>query len=255
MATIRGPRIVNSGLVLALDTADRKSYSGSGSAWNDLSGNGNNFTFVDFYGAKTPTFSSSNGGYVDVSDPNWFFTVFGQGTLSTSLKPTSITVEVWVNTGSQVTNTNESIITVQKGTGEGLSYGIKMLDKFGVYIAASSNTGSDAFANPGDPTMTTNTWYQALATYDGTTTRMYVNGIQRATSTAASGNITYDASNTKILFGAQYKGPGYDTGIQSGPWGTARTGRYISIARIYNRALTAAEALQNFQANRGRYGI
>ncbi len=60
MATIRGPKIVTSGLVLALDAADRKSYSGSGTAWTDLSGNNANFT-LGFAGAggAIPTFSNN----------------------------------------------------------------------------------------------------------------------------------------------------------------------------------------------------
>jgi hypothetical protein len=37
-----GPKIVTDGLVLYLDAANTKSYPVSGTAWNDLSGNGNN---------------------------------------------------------------------------------------------------------------------------------------------------------------------------------------------------------------------
>lgn len=44
MGIFRGPNIVRDGLVLQLDAANTKSYSGSGTAWNDLSGNGFNFT-------------------------------------------------------------------------------------------------------------------------------------------------------------------------------------------------------------------
>ena len=44
MAISHSPRIVRDGLVLALDAADRNSYPGSGTTWNDLSGNGNHFT-------------------------------------------------------------------------------------------------------------------------------------------------------------------------------------------------------------------
>ena len=41
MGTNYNPQIVTSGLVLALDAANPKSYPGSGTAWNDLSGLGN----------------------------------------------------------------------------------------------------------------------------------------------------------------------------------------------------------------------
>ena len=39
-----GPRLVTDGLVLCLDAGNSKSYPGSGTAWNDLSRNGNNGT-------------------------------------------------------------------------------------------------------------------------------------------------------------------------------------------------------------------
>ena len=46
MAVGYNPKAVTDGLVLALDAANTKSYSGSGSTWSDLSGNSNNGTIV-----------------------------------------------------------------------------------------------------------------------------------------------------------------------------------------------------------------
>ena len=41
MAVFSGPEIVNNGLVLHLDAGNSRSYPGTGTAWIDLSGNGN----------------------------------------------------------------------------------------------------------------------------------------------------------------------------------------------------------------------
>lgn len=49
--------IIQNGLVLWLDAGNTMSYSGSGTAWSDLSGNGNNTTIVG-----TATYSTANGG-------------------------------------------------------------------------------------------------------------------------------------------------------------------------------------------------
>src|SRR5210317_1273968 len=57
MGVYGGPDIITEGLVLALDAGSKRSYSGSGNTWTDLSGNGNNGTLVN-----TPTFSSNSGG-------------------------------------------------------------------------------------------------------------------------------------------------------------------------------------------------
>lgn len=47
MALHHNPRIVTSGLVLALDAGDTNSYPGSGTTWKDLSGNSNNGTLTN----------------------------------------------------------------------------------------------------------------------------------------------------------------------------------------------------------------
>jgi len=80
MSYSNGPTIVTDGLVLALDAADKNSYPGSGTTWNDLAGS-NNGTLTN-----GPTFDSGNGGsivfdgvddYVNLSNlglPTSFFT-------------------------------------------------------------------------------------------------------------------------------------------------------------------------------------
>ena len=67
MALHHSPRIVTSGLVLALDAADRNSYPGSGTTWTDLSGNANNGTLTN-----GPTFNSANGGSIVFDGTNDF---------------------------------------------------------------------------------------------------------------------------------------------------------------------------------------
>jgi hypothetical protein len=57
MAIFNNPRIITDGLVLALDAGNPKSYPGSGTAWTDLSGNGNTGTLVNGTG-----YNSGNGG-------------------------------------------------------------------------------------------------------------------------------------------------------------------------------------------------
>ena len=59
MATLYSPKIVTNGLVLCLDAGNNKSYPGSGTTWNDLSGNNNTGSLVN-----GPTFTGSFGGSV-----------------------------------------------------------------------------------------------------------------------------------------------------------------------------------------------
>jgi hypothetical protein len=59
MSTIYNTRIVTDGLVLYVDAANPKSWTGSGSTWFDLSPSGNHMTLVG-----SPTKGSNNGGVV-----------------------------------------------------------------------------------------------------------------------------------------------------------------------------------------------
>lgn len=59
MPTSVGPNIVESGLVLLLDAGDKNSYLGSGTTWQDISGNNNSGSLVN-----GPTFNSGNGGSI-----------------------------------------------------------------------------------------------------------------------------------------------------------------------------------------------
>ncbi len=52
-------KTVTSGLVLYLNAADRNSYPGTGTAWNDLSGNSNTGTL------NGPIYNNSVNGVVD----------------------------------------------------------------------------------------------------------------------------------------------------------------------------------------------
>jgi hypothetical protein len=57
--------IIRAGLVLNLDAGDAASYAGTGTAWTDLSGNGNNGTLTN-----GPTYSSANGGSIGFDGTN-----------------------------------------------------------------------------------------------------------------------------------------------------------------------------------------
>jgi hypothetical protein len=85
------PRIVTSGLVLALDAAERLSYPRTGTTWRDLSGNSNNFSLIN-----GPTFSNTNLGnivfdgaddYLLISSLVWDYNV-------------NFTIQFWFNTNS-----------------------------------------------------------------------------------------------------------------------------------------------------------
>jgi hypothetical protein len=80
-----GPRVVTDGLVLALDAADTNSYPGSGTTWNDLSGNGNTGTLTN-----GPTYSSDNGGSIVFDGTNDYVPL-----VNNLGDPQQFTIEFW----------------------------------------------------------------------------------------------------------------------------------------------------------------
>jgi hypothetical protein len=95
--------------------------------------------------------------------------------------------------------------------------------------------GGNAFLNGG--AVSANTWCHLTFTFDGTTAYGYLNGVQTTGSIGSNGG----------TIGSNYLGS-YNGGSEllNGSIGTAM---------IYNRAITSAENLQNFNATRGRFGI
>ena len=87
-----------------------------------------------------------------------------------------------------------------------------------------------------------NAWNHVVATFDGSIKRIYVNGILRISSAALTGTIVQN--NTGAAF----------IGIYGNFAGYPFNGK-IDSEKIYNRALSATETQQNFNALRGRYGL
>ena len=86
-----------------------------------------------------------------------------------------------------------------------------------------------------------NQWNHMVATFDGSTKKIYVNGAQKA-SAAVTGTITQNTTGSAYI-GTYGNFAGYPYNGQ------------IGVTRIYDRALTADEVTTNFNALRGRYGI
>lgn len=84
-----GPDIINDGLVLQLDAANPRSYIGSGTVWNDLSGNNNTGSLVN-----GPTFTSTNKGEISFDGSNDSVTIYN---IPDSYWLGNWTVSFWAN--------------------------------------------------------------------------------------------------------------------------------------------------------------
>ena len=221
MAISRGPKMVTSGLVLALDAADKNSYSGTGTSWNDLSGNNNIGTLTN-----GPTFNTSNGGVIVFDGVDDCVVVNNNANI---LSKTAYTKTAWFYTTSFSTNNN--IISGGNSGQHAFWLGASS------YLRAGHNGNWNTVVST--TSMILNRWYFGSVTFNTTTGWvLYLNGVQEVTNA----DTTTFTGNQEILIGA------YSTG------GNVFTGR-IATAIVYNRVLSPSEILQNYNATKSRFGL
>ena len=231
MGTSYNPKIVTSGLVIYYDSANYKSYIGSGSSWTDLTKSKINSTLYN-----SPSYSNGKLTFTKVS------TQYAETNVSLSSYSTW-TAEGWVYFNSiPVSGTDVSAIVT--GLFDGVNKVNFTLGVTGVpadgLIRAGFFNGVWRHTSGHQPVI--NRWYQYVGTYDGSTISLYVNGIL-FTSMSYSG--------TPQSGGAMRIARRWDSAATSANF----IDGIIPIARLYNRALSSNEVFQNYNATKGRFGL
>ena len=241
------PKVVTDGLVLYLDAANTKSYPGSGTVWSDLSRSGNSGTLTN-----GPTFNSGNGGSIVFDGTNDYIQSPSNSVLNfcnaTNDLPFSISTWCYINS-----LTNDFALYNKGDNGDGAleSYasGVSSTGKYGVTLYdTSGGNQSSAITTANVPT---GTWVNLSHTYSGIGGNsgliLYINGIAQATTNTGIGTYTRMRVQSTSLFLGSFGSTGFYRNIKS-------NGRY-SIFQFYNRALTAQEIQQNYNATKTRYGL
>jgi hypothetical protein len=230
MSSLGGPNIVTSGLVLHLDAGNPKSYPGTGTIWYDRAANlnagvANNGTLIN-----GPVFNSGNGGSVVFDGVDDYVSI------SQNINPPNITLEFVYKT--LVNSPHEYLISNSRdccGTYNGYElYTFNGRPRFQIWN--STNVGLS-----GTETLT-NQIYHVTATYNGSQLKIYQNGILTGTANSTLGIGNPPSFN--LVIGAM----GYGPAIYN------LTGN-IYTSKIYNRALSSQEVLQNYNATKSRYGL
>lgn len=249
MAFIRGANVVTDGLVLTVDAANSKSYPGSGTTWRDLGGSSRNATINN-----SPSYSAS-------PIPLFDFTTNPAGTISSGVNqnivfpntvvPTSgsFSVEMWMN---------RDFVSIPLGDRESLFSSTGGSDGFRIQISVSTGfTGSlyyliggvggvgysENFIGSGY-NIADGSWHQVTAVFDRSaqlgsySVYAHVDGILKGSRSISSGNEAFTANFPGISLGccSKYKGK-------------------MSKLTVYNRALSAQEVLQNYNATKARFGL
>lgn len=224
MSTVQGVgNIVSKNLVLYLDAANPISYPGSGTSWLDLSGYKNNASFVN-----GPIYNSSNAGVITFDGTDDYVTVPN----STSWDfTTSLTIELWVYVNSYDT-LGTFFIHQQSG---GFEFHVTNTN----IVRFNANGGTNMASSTAS--FSIGRWNHVVATYEGTTAKIYLNTSNIATNVSAPppSNVTGQLRIGSYVFFGSYELNGN-----------------ISCVRIYNeKALSSQEVLQNYNAQKGRFGL
>jgi hypothetical protein len=232
MSTVQGGQgnIVTNGLVLNLDAANPRSYAPpfNGITWQNLVAVSSSISGSLVNGAS---YTGSNNGTLVFDGVDDFVDISSFPTIN------QITCDIWLKV-------DPSNITGALVAGWGI--GIE-----GIYRIIYNTTGfswvcraGSGWYSPGTAVDSsilspfTNIWFNVVGTYNGSFNSIYVNSILQSTGSIISGTVSGGGLN-----------------IGKGVSNIAYQKGNTSISRIYNRALSASEVLQNFNATRARFGI
>jgi hypothetical protein len=223
-----GAPIVTDGLVFAVDANNIVSYPKSGTAWYNLTGSVASASLVN-----SPTFDPTNGGTIRFDGTDEYAAVQYNSSLDIT---NAITVEAWVKYASQGeiggVGRTYSVISYK-----GYPWTWLLEDQSGQFNFRISTTNApDSNINSGYY-HGLNNWDHVVCTYNGSTQAIYVNGVLRNSQSLTG---TINTSATIIELGT------YGSGDYS-------FNGWLANHRIYNRALSASEVLQNYQATQYRF--
>ena len=205
-----------------ISNTDRSIIDLAGNDDNGLFGNGTvaNMPSYDFYNKGTLRFDGAND-YVFLSN--------SQLNISSA-----ITVEAWVKYNAQGGYNARSYSVI---TCKGYPWTWLLEDQSGQFnFRISTSVNSDSNVNS-SYSHGLNTWNHVVGTYDGTSQKIYVDGVLRNTVSLTG---TINTSSNDALVGLYNYGDYCLTGN-------------VGAVRVYNKALSATEILQNYEAQKSKF--
>lgn len=226
MGLSHSPSIVMDGFILNIDAGNIRSYSGSGITANGLVG-GIGGTLVNGVG-----FTSLNNGSFVFDGTNDYISAPNDSSLDLTGDMTAMT---WFKIITLLGN--DWVRVIGKGDSANRTFGFWYYSQSPNYFLYQRYGASNV-----DVIITTtlllNVWYHAAVTSNGSFHKMYINGIEVGTQSVSPPFLS-TSSLLKIGYGEIHS---YHNG-------------HISQAMIYNRALSAQEIKQNYNATKKRYGL
>jgi hypothetical protein len=222
---------VTSNLVLYYDPSNSSSYPGTGTTINDISGNGlsgtmSNITFTSPYFSFNGTSSQISVADNPLLEP-------GSGDWS---------IEFWVNHSVLAGSSRILIAKTDGGNSSDWGYGLRSSSVGNTFMEIGNGTSTVQSSSTG---LTTDNWYQVVGVWTNVATNtfaLYVNGNLIGSN---SHSFTSVKNTTSPLYLGSFNGG------QFSQWLNGKMG----VVRLYQKALTDSEVLQNFNSDKSKYGL
>lgn len=216
---------IDPNLVLYLDASDANSYSGAGTTWYDLSGNGNDVTMQN---SGDINWNNTGPVYFSTGSNGWFYNPSGS---NLPVGNSEYTFIIWVQLAS-VWNSNGMMSVGPFGN----------VNEANAFRSANTNQlinywwGNDLAV--GSSVSPTDGWFNAVAKYDGITRSIWVNGVLVGSDTPGGGhNVTTNELQIAKTTGSEYlKGN-------------------VGEVLIYNIGLSGSQISQYFNNTKSRFGL
>jgi hypothetical protein len=220
-----GGNVVNDSLVILYDAANSKSFISGSTKWDNLSK-------FDYDGELKNSlgYNSNNFGSLTFNGVDEYVEIPKTDILSNK---STFTINSWVYptslTGLRPIFVNYYVANLQvmlRFSGSGL--------QFFTYTTTGVGGTTQSFT-------ASNQWSNVVATYDGTTMKTYVNGVQSPTTYSQTGLLNVSTQP-------------YLIGYYTSPTNYYFQGR-VAYCGVYLRNLTDQEILQNYNAIKSRFGL
>lgn len=226
--------LILDGAVLYFDAGSPLSYSGSGTSWNDLSTSARNLTLFNspaFVSSGSSSYFTFNGSSQSARSDNMAGIVSGLSDATASIwyRPLSQddNAMVWDFCSATDTQVRDNFSMRQNwGGGPTAAYTVNTAGQF-TAVAVRSEAGFY------------NTWRNYTAVRRGNVYYTYINGVPTGNQENITGTIR---TTSRLILGQD----NVNTNFLHGDY---------AHFMVYNRGLSDAEVLENFEVLRGRYGI
>jgi hypothetical protein len=227
--------VVEDGLVVHLDASNASSYSGTGPTWYDLTSNN-----ADFNLENSPTYNASNGGYFEFNGSNQAASSPSSTGVTSFDYTDDYSVEIWYNPDVSQINSDSWIVSKWVGSGD-FPYGLRYRTTSVQFWSEVYDSGTTYRARAAS---TSGSWVQNVSVYDWSNDQLmsYIDGNLASSVIDLSLITTTVANSTSVVLGRRGDSIGHFKGG-------------VAIFRIYDKALSSTEILQNYNANKDRFGL